>query len=133
MFSWVHQKHFDNLINSWASFSWCIYTLFPLVLIWELERYCQYYVDVRQRCCYYYYYYYKNKYSFEPVVLSYDVVSWSVWKVCSQPLWINKLQWQRQAANVVPCKTSFLWFKVNSCHLKSCAVIVLSFFYFFFF
>lgn len=33
--------------------------------------YCQYYVDVRQRCCYNY----KNKYSFEPVVLDYEVVA----------------------------------------------------------
>lgn len=81
--------------------------------------YCQYYVDVRQRCCYYY----KNKYSFEPVVLNYEVVSWSVWAVYSQPLWLNKLQFkcarQKQAANVVPCKWSFLWFKVNNCHLKT--------------
>lgn len=74
--------------------------------------YCQYYVDVRQRCCYYYYYYYyKNKYSF---VWSYEVVSWSVWKVCSQPLWLNKLQFKcaRQKQAVVPCKCGSKWIAV---------------------
>ena len=112
---------FDNLTGTCAHCFWHISKWFPLVLIWELEPYIASTmlmsdkdVAIIKRV----------NIHLSLLFLNYEVVSWSVWKkVCSQPLWLNKLQFkcarQKQAADVVPCKCRFLWFKVNNCHLKT--------------
>lgn len=85
--------------------------------------YCQYYVDVRQRC-----YYMKNEYSFKPIVLSYEVVSWSVSK--SQRLWLTTTAVfnVRQKQDVL-CNGVFCGLKWIAVVQKNCAVIVVRSFY----